>query len=99
MKGDRLARIRGSKWRIRFVPNLGDCEGVCDKSTRTIRIAKGYPAEQTLDSIIHEVLHAALWDLDEEAVSDTANSISTTLWKLGYRHMPARGRQMRQDRS
>jgi hypothetical protein len=38
-----------------------------------------------MDSIIHEVLHAALWDLDEEAVHTTANAISEALWKLGYR--------------
>jgi len=95
MKGDRIVRIRGSKWRIRFVPNLGDCEGVCHKPSRTIRIALGYPEDRTLDSVIHEVLHAALWDLDEEAVSETANSIAQALWKLGYRRAPA-GRQSHQ---
>lgn len=96
MKGDRIVRIRGSKWRIRFVPNLGDCEGVCHKPSRTIRIALGYSEDRTLDSVIHEVLHAALWDLDEEAVSETANSISQALWKLGYRRAPA-GRQSHQQ--
>jgi len=39
-------------------------------------------------SIIHEILHAALWDLDEEAVHDTANAISAALWRLGYRRDP-----------
>lgn len=85
MKGDRIIRIRGQRWRIRFVPNLGDCEGVCDKPARTIRIALGYPDEQTMDSVIHEVLHAALWDLDEEAVEETANAVSSALAKLGWR--------------
>ena len=85
MKGDRIARIRGQRWRIRFVPNLGDAEGICDKPNRIIRIAKGYPEQNTLDSVIHELIHAALWDLDEEAVAETANSISEALWKLGYR--------------
>lgn len=85
MKGDRIVRIRNQRWRIRFVPNLGDCEGVCDKPARTIRIALGYPDEQTMDSVIHEVLHAALWDLDEEAVEETANAVSSALAKLGWR--------------
>lgn len=85
MKGDRIIQIRGQRWRIRFVPNLGDCEGVCEKPTRTIRIALGYPDEQTMDSVIHEVLHAALWDLDEEAVEETANAVSSALAKLGWR--------------
>ncbi len=83
-RGDRIVQIRGQRWRIRFVPNLGPCEGVCDKPSRTIRIAQGYPEKDTMDSIIHELIHAALWDLDEEAVGETANAISDALWKLGY---------------
>jgi hypothetical protein len=84
-KGDRILRIRGQRWRIRFVPHLGDAEGLCHKEERVIRIARGYPEERTMDSIIHEILHAALWDLDEEAVNETANAISAALWRLGYR--------------
>jgi hypothetical protein len=83
-KGDRILNIRGQKWRIRFVPFLGDAEGVCDKPERTIRIALGKSDQDTLDSIIHEILHAALWDLDEHAVHTTANAIAEALWKLGY---------------
>jgi hypothetical protein len=84
-KGDRILKIRGQKWRLRFVPFLGNAEGVCDKPERTIRIALGKSEQDTLDSIIHEILHAAMWDLDEEAVLTTANAISEALWKLGYR--------------
>jgi hypothetical protein len=84
-KGDRILKIRGQKWRLRFVPFLGNAEGVCDKPERTIRIALGKSEQDTLDSIIHEILHAAMWDLDEEAVFTTANAISEALWKLGYR--------------
>lgn len=83
-KGDRILRIRGQRWRIRFVPYLGEAEGVCNKPERTIRIALGKSEKDTMDSIIHEVLHAALWDLDEDAVFTTANAISEALWKLGY---------------
>lgn len=84
-KGDRILKIRGQRWRLRFVANLGDAEGLCRKDERIIRIALGYPDERTMDSIIHEVLHAALWDLDEEAVEETANAISFALWRVGYR--------------
>ena len=84
-KGDRILKIRGQKWRLRFVPYLGEAEGVCNKPERTIRIALGKSDQDTMDSIIHEVLHAALWDLDEDAVFTTANAISEALWKLGYR--------------
>lgn len=38
-----------------------------------------------LSVIIHEGLHACLWDMDEEAIRETANSIAVMLWRLGYR--------------
>ena len=87
-KGDRILKIRGQRWRLRFVTHLGDAEGICNKEERIIRIALGHPEDRTLDSIIHEILHAALWDLDEEAVSETANAISAALWRVGYRRSP-----------
>jgi hypothetical protein len=89
-RGDRILKIRGQRWRLRFVPNLGDAEGLCDKDQRTIKIALGYPEDRTLDSVVHELLHAALWDLDEECVHDTANAISAALWKLQYRRVDKR---------
>ncbi len=42
-------------------------------------------AADYLDSLVR---HAALWDLDEEAVSETANAISAALWRVGYRRSP-----------
>lgn len=95
MKGDRIIRIRGQRWRLRFVNNLGNCEGICEKPTRTIRIARGYPEERILDSIVHELIHAALWDLDEEAVLETANAISAALTKLGYRRVSDSARKLK----
>jgi hypothetical protein len=41
-----------------------------------------------LDTCIHEGLHACLWDLDEEAVHETATDIARLLWRLGYRRDP-----------
>ena len=65
--------------------NLGESEGVCVRNKRLIRIALGYQEDQMLDSVVHEILHAALWDLDEEAVEETANAISSALIRLGYK--------------
>jgi hypothetical protein len=41
--------------------------------------------KQLLNTLIHEPLHACLWDLDEDAVRETADDISAFLWKMGYR--------------
>jgi ABC-type phosphate transport system ATPase subunit len=84
-KGDRILRIRGKRWRLRFVSHLGENRGICDNTDRIIRIVSNQEQEVEMDTIIHEILHAALWDLDEEAVHDTANAISAALWRVGYR--------------
>lgn len=84
-KGDRILRIRGQRWRLRFVTHLGENRGVCDKPNRIIRIVSCQEGQMEMDTIIHEILHAALWDLDEEAVHDTANAIAAALWRVGYR--------------
>jgi hypothetical protein len=39
--------------------------------------------------VIHELLHAAHWDLDELAVEETAEDLARVLWKLGYRSPPS----------
>jgi hypothetical protein len=83
-KGDRIIKVRGQRWRLRFVTNLGDNRGICDKPARVIRILSGQDGQMEMDTIIHEILHAALWDLDEEAVGTTANAIAEALWRVGY---------------
>lgn len=55
----------------------------------------GYPRKMTipiegasrydLEVIIHEALHACLWDLDEEAVGEIAHDTSELLWRLDWR--------------
>lgn len=80
--------IRGKKWAMRWVNrlaggNLGDCSPP-DEPGRVIRIARGQSPESELDTIIHEILHAAHWDLDESAVKETAEDIARILCNLGY---------------
>ncbi len=82
--------IRGKRYFIEFAPpskmgpNDGTCESPYDKE-KTIRISTGLAPTRELDVIIHELLHAALWDLDEKAIEETAKDISHLLWRLGYR--------------
>ena len=81
-------RLGGKYWTFRFAPNMrdyGDMQDPGKAQGRLIRVGTWQGEQDTLDTIIHEVLHAALWDLDEEAVHDTANAISAALWRGGYR--------------
>jgi hypothetical protein len=40
---------------------------------------------EELEILLHEMLHGCYWDMDEEAITDTAQSISKALWRMGYR--------------
>jgi hypothetical protein len=58
-----------------------------DRTRRTIRIREGLSPERELDVLIHEMLHAAYWDLCEEAIEATATDIAHALFELGYRKL------------
>jgi|LauGreDrversion4_2_1035121.scaffolds.fasta_scaffold25473_7 hypothetical protein len=80
----RSLTVRGSRWKVRWVNNLGDNYGICDYAKKEIRIAKGQPTATELDTVVHELLHAALPDLDEPAIAETAEALATALVKLGF---------------
>lgn len=85
--------IRGKRFTMRWVTRLTDGKGNerrgdCDpphETSKTIRIRKGLDEHEEFDTYIHELLHAGLWDLDEDVVERLATDIARTLWRLGYR--------------
>lgn len=60
-------------------------DGVCDFEKRTITVRRSLQGERQLEITLHELLHACHWDLDEQAVDETAKNLSKVLWRLGYR--------------
>ena len=67
--------------------------GYCDdprSSDRIINIPIEGTTKDNLSTIVHESLHACLWDMSEDAVEDTADSIAKFLWKLNWRKNPNR---------
>lgn len=59
--------------------------GTCDKETGTITIDPRQPADEMMDTIIHEVLHYTYPFLEEDTILVGGTAISSLLWKLGYR--------------
>jgi hypothetical protein len=81
-------RLGGRYWELRFVPNLrnaGEVDFGMNLESRIIRVRLGQSAENMLDTIVHEALHASRPELDEDAVTKTANDVSRLLYRLGYR--------------
>lgn len=71
--------VRGKTWRIALArPPRNDCEGLCVWETRMIYIrprAKCPPVRVA----VHEILHAALPDLREEAIEEVEEALITGL--------------------
>jgi ribulose-5-phosphate 4-epimerase/fuculose-1-phosphate aldolase len=69
-------QIRGNVWRVGFRTMKAEDVGWCDYEKRQIHISPKAPMPDTL---IHEVLHACLPDLDEDAILETEEAIVNAL--------------------
>jgi hypothetical protein len=72
-------------WEFVRVPRLknGD-RGECDpptKKNKQIRILKRLKGEELLEVRIHEIIHAGLWDIDEDAVAELSRDAARAIWK------------------
>lgn len=80
--------LRGKRWCLSFVSLARErCIGKCDppdSRRKRIRIDKSLEGQQRLEILIHEMLHACHWDMDESAVTETAHDIAKILWDIGY---------------
>jgi hypothetical protein len=88
MKPVKTVNLRGKRFSIsrpkRINPELlGWC---INKGKPKIAVAYSLDGEEELEIFIHEMLHACYWDMDEEAITDAAQSISNALWRIGYRN-------------
>ena len=82
-------RICGHVWDVQEVSpsrakRFGG-KGVCNRVRRTVRVNANLPDRKSLDTVIHELLHAAEWNMSEEWVTSTADDIARVLWRLGWR--------------
>ena len=76
-------KIRGRMYDVVEVRNL-KADGECDPPTQAgkqIRIASRCNGVRRLVVLLHEGLHAALWDLDEEAVTEIAEDLGRMIWR------------------
>lgn len=78
-------RLRDKYFRLEFDKMPKTADGLCSMADRTIRIRKSLRGERQMEVIIHELLHGCHWDLDEQAITETAEDVARVLWRLGYR--------------
>ena len=56
-----------------------------DRPGKQIRVARNQTPIDTLDTVLHECLHAAFPDLCEDAITEAATDISKALFRMGCR--------------
>ena len=81
-------KVGGKYWDLTFSKMKGKYLGRCDAPhipEKKIKISKDIEGKEELDTLLHELLHAADWWKDEEWVEQTASEIATVLWRLGWR--------------
>lgn len=83
-----MVTVRGRRWRLKRcrLPkgDLGHCDDPLSMD-KEIRVCHTLSGREEMETIVHELFHAAHWDLSEEAVDEAAHDITETLWRLGYR--------------
>jgi len=80
-------KVLGKLWQLRFAPNMAN-RGDCDppsKRGKEIRVSSSLRGEERLEVLIHELVHAAGWQIDETFVEQFARDAARALWRLGYR--------------
>ena len=86
--------VGGKRWTMVFTeaPSHEDDEwiGYCDwpgTANKRIYIDRSVSSDskKLMDTVLHEILHAGVWTLDEEYVGDYATAATEALHRLGYR--------------
>jgi hypothetical protein len=91
MPEDHHVTIDGKRWLLRFTRLTGDAAGwtfFCNAARPRILIDERLRGGARMETIVHELLHAALGPtISEESVTEAAKVIRRTLVSLGYKEV------------
>ncbi len=65
-------------------PTHGECDPPRNPA-KLIQINPNLPELDLLETVIHEGIHGCLWDVEEEAVGESARDIALIVWRMGFR--------------
>lgn len=79
----RTLYIGDKRWKL-LQQRLRDRRGDCNIETKTIRVCESLVGQELVEVLVHEIVHARVWDLDETAVSDIGQAVASALanWDL-----------------
>src|SRR4051812_47428500 len=94
--------ILGKRWKLRFTKSVPrGCDGEYDDPAtkrKEIRIKETLDEATSLETIVHEILHAADFWKREEWVQTVGSDLARILWKLGYRRKEVESCPARKER-
>jgi len=93
-RSPRQIKILGRAWHLRFVSGgefqmekqLGECDHPSARN-KSIRIANDIDGELLMDTVIHEMTHAAFPMIGEDWVEQFATDVARVVTSLGYARM------------
>jgi hypothetical protein len=90
VKGSKRVTILGRRFTLNMVPKTDrrDHFGKCDppdKVGKTIVVEGNHDDERVLNTMLHEMLHAGAWNLDEEMVCQWATDAAKILIRFGWK--------------
>ena len=78
--------IHGEQWKLilcRSITHRGvKCDGLCIYTKREIRVDRNLKGRELVETVLHEMHHAAGWHVSEEAVAQLAKEQSLALEKV-----------------
>ena len=74
--------VHGKRWELQW-HRMRDAFGECSDAEHTIVVSPHLDNPATVDTIIHEYLHARFPDLTEEAVNAAGTELSVILQRCG----------------
>jgi hypothetical protein len=81
MRRIRSAVVNGARWHVEW-DRCDDDYGECDWEGKTITINPALDPVATVDTAIHEYLHARLPDLSEDSINQIGTELSEFLRRL-----------------
>lgn len=81
----RQVHIGDRRWRIEHAKCPADRDGDCNWDLRRIRVHRTLRGVDLMRVLIHELLHARFWDLDETAIDECGEVLSAVLDAEGFR--------------
>lgn len=74
----RTLYIGETRWKVSR-ERLRDRRGDCDIARKVIRVCSSLSGQELVEVLVHEIVHARVWDLDELAVDEIGKAVAAAL--------------------